>query len=93
MCRVAAARLTFYFDPVCPWTWNTSRWLVDIAEHLGLAVDWRPLSLAVLNAGREVPDEYLALMEVGHAARGRSAPSTPRLGAASSTIGSGRRWR
>jgi len=57
----------FYFDPACPWTWNTSRWLVDVAQARGLTVDWRPLSLTVLNAGREIPAQYRPSMEVGHA--------------------------
>jgi 2-hydroxychromene-2-carboxylate isomerase len=60
-------RVAFYFDPACPWTWNTSRWLVEVAQARGLAVDWRPLSLTVLNAGREIPPQYRAPMEVGHA--------------------------
>ena len=55
-----------YFDPACPWTWNTSRWLVDVAQRRGPTVDWRPLSLTVLNAGQDIPDEYRAPMEVGH---------------------------
>ena len=64
---MARETVTFYFDPVCPWTWNTSRWLVEVAQRRGLTIDWRPLSLAVLNAGRDVPEEYRAPMEVGHA--------------------------
>jgi 2-hydroxychromene-2-carboxylate isomerase len=60
-------RVTFYFDPACPWTWNTSRWLVAVARERDLTVDWRPLSLTVLNAGKEIPLQYLAPMEVGHA--------------------------
>jgi 2-hydroxychromene-2-carboxylate isomerase len=59
--------VAFYFDPACPWTWNTSRWLVDVARARRLTVDWRPLSLTVLNAGREIPAQYRAPMEVGHA--------------------------
>jgi 2-hydroxychromene-2-carboxylate isomerase len=61
------AQVAFYFDPACPWTWNTSRWLVDVAQARGLTVDWRPLSLTVLNAGRDIPAQYRAPMEVGHA--------------------------
>ena len=45
----------FYLDPGCPWTWLTSRWLVDVAEERDLQVRWRPFSLALLNAGRPVP--------------------------------------
>jgi protein-disulfide isomerase len=60
--------VAFYFDPSCPWTWNTSRWLVEAAHARGFTVDWRPLSLSVLNAGREIPARFRPTMEVGHAA-------------------------
>jgi hypothetical protein len=39
----------FWFDPVCPYTWSTSRWLVEAAEVRPVAVRWRVMSLAVLN--------------------------------------------
>ena len=48
------ADVTFFFDPVCPWTWRASRWLTTVAEARGLAIEWRPFSLLVLNDG---PDE------------------------------------
>lgn len=57
----------FYFDPACPWTWLTSRWLVDVAEQRALDIDWRSLSLSVINAGREVPDEHRARLAVSAA--------------------------
>lgn len=48
----ARDEVTCWFDPGCPWTWATSRWLVEAAERRGLDVRWRLLSLAVLNEGR-----------------------------------------
>jgi 2-hydroxychromene-2-carboxylate isomerase len=48
------ADVTFCFDPVCPWTWRASRWLTAVAEARRLDVEWRPLSLLVVNNG---PDE------------------------------------
>jgi hypothetical protein len=45
----------FYFDPSCPWTWATSRWLVGAAEGLGVTVEWRSLSLAALYELDNVP--------------------------------------
>lgn len=39
----------FYFDPVCPFCWVTSRWVCNVARQRALAVDWRPLSLRILN--------------------------------------------
>jgi predicted DsbA family dithiol-disulfide isomerase len=47
---------TFFFDPACPWTWRTSRWLVAVAEARGLAVEWRAFSLAILNEGKIAPE-------------------------------------
>jgi 2-hydroxychromene-2-carboxylate isomerase len=52
--------VAFYFDPVCPWTWNTSRWLVEVAEAKGFTVAWRTFSLAMANEGAEVPEQYRA---------------------------------
>lgn len=51
---------SFYFDPMCPWTWMTSRWLVDVAARRGVAITWRSFSLALLNEGKEYPPELLA---------------------------------
>lgn len=48
------ADVTFFFEPVCPWTWRAARWLMMVAEARSLEVEWRPLSLFVLNDG---PDE------------------------------------
>jgi 2-hydroxychromene-2-carboxylate isomerase len=48
------ADVTFFFEPICPWTWRASRWLAGVAEARSLDVEWRPLSLLVLNGG---PDE------------------------------------
>jgi 2-hydroxychromene-2-carboxylate isomerase len=60
------ADLTFFFDPVCPWTWRASRWLTTVAETRGLAVAWRPFSLLVLNDGPD--DEHGAALETSHRA-------------------------
>src|SRR2546430_5532145 len=48
------ADVTFFFEPVCPWTWWASRWLTAVAEARPLDIEWRPFSLLVLNNG---PDE------------------------------------
>lgn len=54
----------FWFDPICPWTWITSRWLVEAAAVRDLQIRWHPMSLAILNAGNEIPPEYQRLHEV-----------------------------
>jgi len=64
-------RITFWFDPICPFTWRTSRWIRAAAARRGLAVTWRPMSLAILNEGKEIPEQYREAM--------RRAPRAGRL--------------
>lgn len=52
----------FYFDAMCPWTWMTSRWLVDVANRRDVTVTWRTFSLALLNEGQELPPALLAMI-------------------------------
>lgn len=49
----------FYFDSMCPWTWMTSRWLIDVADQRDLNITWRTFSLPMLNEGKEVPPALL----------------------------------
>ncbi len=61
---MARDEVTFWFDPGCPWTWATSRGLVEAADQRSLTVRWRLLSLSVLNAGR-IPEEQAGRMAFG----------------------------
>lgn len=55
--------VTIWFDPVCPFAWNTARWLTAVAQaDGGIDIDWQTMSLAVLNEGRELPPAHQARM-------------------------------
>jgi hypothetical protein len=45
--------VVFHFDPICPWTWMTSRWLTEVAQARSLTIGWRALSLRIVNEGEE----------------------------------------
>jgi Mycothiol-dependent nitroreductase Rv2466c len=75
----------FYFDPVCPFAWMTSKWVRVVQRQRGYHVDWRFISLWMVNADVDYethfPPGYIAghtaglrLLRVAAAARARSGP-------------------
>ncbi|GAA1992835.1 DsbA family protein [Nocardiopsis rhodophaea] len=54
--------MDFWFDPVCPWAWLASRWLLEVERIRPVRARWHVMSLSVLNEDKEVPDEYRQML-------------------------------
>ena len=63
---VPPVRVDFWFHPGCPWTWVTSRWLLEVAPQRDLDIHWRSFSLTLLNGCADVPRQYRERAEGAH---------------------------
>lgn len=64
---MSSEQVDFFYDPVCPFAWVTSRWVVEVAAYRPLDIRWRAISLKVLNEHRTDPG-YTAEFRAVHLA-------------------------
>jgi len=64
MAEQEPTQVDFGFDPLCPWAWITSRWVLEVEKVRPVVARWHVMSLAVLNEAKEgLPDRYREAMK------------------------------
>jgi 2-hydroxychromene-2-carboxylate isomerase len=63
---VARSDIEFFFDPICPFAWVTSRWITDVAPQRDATVEWRFISLSMVNESRDYATDFPPAYPVLH---------------------------
>ena len=63
------ADIEFFWDPICPFAWLTSRWVTDVARQRDYAVDWRLICLSILNEDSDYEDFPEGYQDLHHKGR------------------------
>ncbi|WNI15506.1 DsbA family protein [Actinacidiphila sp. ITFR-21] len=63
--ETAKTPVDFWFDPLCPWAWMTSRWMLEVEQVRPVEVRWHVMSLAVLNEDKldTLPEQYASFLK------------------------------